>query len=73
MHGKCIGNDATFAVKLTLMEIVSVSAAAHATANSAMRRGFQDIHNQALEIQEKANNKLDRIMWPGVAYAEVAA
>lgn len=71
MHGKCIGDDITFAVKLTLMEIVAVSAMAHATAKSAMRRGFQDIHNQSLEIEGKANVKLDRIMWPCAAYAEV--
>lgn len=72
MHGKCIGDDITFAIKLTLMEIVAVSSMAHATAKSAMRRGYQDVHNQALGIQEKANVKLDRMMWPGTAYAEVA-
>ena len=72
MQGKCIGDDITFSVKMTLMEIVAVSTMAHATAKSAIRRGYQDIHNQALEIQEKANVKLDRMMWPATAYAEVS-
>lgn len=72
MHGKCIGEDVTFAVKLTLMEIIAVASMACATAKSAIRRGFQDIHNQALAIEEKACVKLERVMWPATVYATVA-